>query len=145
MLHEKGEIGKKKDTKQKVYTGGTTVKEEGGQRSRELQINVLPQSHFGSEGQIQHALVSLLWGKPSCVSTIIGLTRKYQEFYCTLSLNSFDRERQNVFVAQYVVLNTDSISTYTVFLSPFAFFFIYFSPYFLLISKIKKEEKLRLI
>ena len=32
MLHEKGEIGKKKDTKQKVYTGGTTVKEEGRNR-----------------------------------------------------------------------------------------------------------------
>ena len=29
---EKGEIGKKKDTKQKVYTGGTTVKEEGRNR-----------------------------------------------------------------------------------------------------------------
>ena len=43
MLHEKGEIGKKKDTKQKVYTGGTTVKEEGRNRRiekyRELQIN----------------------------------------------------------------------------------------------------------
>ena len=29
MLHEKGEIGKKKDTKQKVYTGGTTARKKG--------------------------------------------------------------------------------------------------------------------